>query len=71
MILSEVFDGESEYTNKDEEIPTLNDMRKVKLTLGSINRIRMARDVRDFERKTQLDMIRLQFAIPQESGPGI
>ena len=60
MNVTEIFESadenssEEEYMNPadDNEVPKLNDLRKTKLTLGQINRLRLIRDVRNFELKT-------------------
>ena len=57
---------ENEYMDpsEDNEVPKLNDLRKTKLTLGQINRMRLIRDVRNFEKKHSLENIRKQYGIP-------
>jgi hypothetical protein len=72
MTLTEMF--EDNYTNPkdDHSVPTLNDVRKTKLTLGQINRMRLIRDVRKFELRTNLEKVRKQYGPSPEAaaGPG-
>ena len=60
---------EVEYVDPsdDNEVPKLNDLRKTKLTLGQINRLRLIRDVRNFEQKSNLENIRKQYGKPAET----
>ena len=79
MNVTEIFESadenssEEEYMNPadDNEVPKLNDLRKTKLTLGQINRLRLIRDVRNFELKNRLEKTRKQYGRPVETGPGI
>jgi hypothetical protein len=79
MNITEMFPSQDEDTRRDEymdpaednEVPKLNDLRKTKLTLGQINRLRLIRDVRNFELKNNLENIRKQYAKPAETGPGM
>lgn len=52
-----------EYMNpaEDNEVPKLDDLRKTKLTLRQINQLRLIRDVRNFELKSDLENIRKQY----------
>jgi hypothetical protein len=75
MNITEMFqsDDEQERENEymdpgeDNEVPKLNDLRKTKLTLGQINRMRLIRDVRNFELKSNLENIRKQYGRPAET----
>ncbi|VVC06380.1 Uncharacterised protein [uncultured archaeon] len=58
------FDPEYEDASQDNEIPRLNDLRKTKLTLGQINRMRLIRDVRNFEIQQDLKNVRDQYGQP-------
>lgn len=64
--------GDDEYVDpaNDNEVPQLNDLRKTKLTLGQINRLRLVRDVRNFELKNNLEKIKKQYGRPPETEPG-
>jgi hypothetical protein len=72
MNINEMFEDQyEEITEKDyvdpsedNEIPKLDDLRKTKLTLGQINRLRLIRDVRNFELKSNLENIRKQYGRP-------
>ena len=76
MNITEMFEEQDEDTrtseymdpSEDNEVPKLNDLRKTKLTLGQINRMRLIRDVRNFELKNNLENIRKQYAKPVEAG---
>ena len=65
--------GDEEYMNPadDNEVPKLNDLRKTKLTLGQINRLRLIRDVRNFELKNRLEKTRKQYGAPAQTEPGL
>ncbi len=62
MILVELF-SEKPYSDpsKDQSIPKLGDVRKIKLTLAQINTLRKITDVRKFEKKAKLIDIRAQY----------
>ena len=47
--------------SEDNEVPKLDDLRKTKLTLGQINRMRLIRDVRNFELTNELEKTRKQY----------
>ena len=75
MIIAEMFENENEskYSDPadDNEVPKLNDLRKTKLTLGQINRLRLIQDVRNFELRSNMENIRLQYGKPPEqANPG-
>lgn len=77
MYLKNIFeDEELNYDmyvdpGKDNAIPSLSDLRKTKLTLGDINRMRLIRDVRNFEQQSNLENIKKQYGRSQEATPGI
>jgi hypothetical protein len=78
MNITDIFEQDEseqrdEYMNpaQDNEVPKLNDLRKVKLTLGQINRLRLIRDVRNFELKNNLENVRRQYGRPAETEPGV
>jgi hypothetical protein len=65
-------ESDNEYVNpaEDHSVPQLNDLRKTKLTLGQINRLRLIRDVRNFELKNSLENIRRQYGRPADAEAG-
>lgn len=76
MNITEVFDQETteeEYVDpsSDKEIPQLHDLRKTKLTLADINRLRLIKDVRDFEKKANLGNIKKQYRAAAGTEMGI
>ena len=79
MNITDIFEDQEEQDRTEEymdpaddnEVPKLNDLRKTKLTLGQINRMRLIRDVRAFELKSNLENIRKQYGRPPETEPGI
>ena len=57
MFIAELFDGRQPgyRTEKDDNsVQHLKDLRKSKITLGHINKLRMANDVRKFEHEDKL-----------------
>jgi hypothetical protein len=73
MILDEMFgeyDKGYENPQDDQEIPRLNDLRKVRLTLGHINQLRKIDDVRKFEMQQNLEDIQRQYGAPA-AGAGV
>ena len=71
MILSELFDqkdGKYYDSSEDQSRPSLDDLRKTKLTLNAINRMRCIRDVRNFELRSNLEKVRRQFGAAPENG---
>jgi hypothetical protein len=75
MVLNELFDQDEENyydPEQDQTVPKLTDLRKTKLTLGMISRMRLIRDVRNFELRTNLENVRRQFGqSPENAGGGI
>lgn len=74
MILDEMFgeyDKSYENPGDDQEVPKLNDLRKVRLTLGHINQLRKIEDVRQFELKQSLEDIQRQYGSPAEGAGGV
>ncbi len=67
MILTELF-SEQDYSepNKDQSVPRLSDVRKIKLSLAQINRLRIINDVRMVEKKAKLIDIKAQYGTPKE-----
>ena len=58
-------------TENDNEIPKLDDMRKVHLSLGQINRMRLVRDIKNLELKANLDKIKQQYGGTEQAQQGI
>ena len=72
MLLNEFLNDEVGYrTEKDDNsVLKLHDLRKTRLTLGQLNRLRIAHDVRKFEHETKLETITTQYAPPAEPAAG-
>jgi prephenate dehydrogenase len=67
MILNEIYSREPEaYQDvaQDNSQPTLNDLRKTRLTLRQLNKLRQMNDVRSFEYKEKLKQVKKQYAPP-------
>ena len=62
MILNEIYSREPEaYQNvaDDNSQPKLGELRKTRLTLRQINKLRMMNDVRSYEYKEKLKLIKI------------
>jgi hypothetical protein len=73
MILNELYHREPEaYQDvaQDNSQPQLGDLRKTRLTLRQIRKLRQMNDVRSFEYKEKLKLIRQQYA-PPPAPPGL
>ena len=73
MILNELYHREPEaYQDvaQDNSQPQLGDLRKTRLTLRQIRKLRQMNDVRSFEYKEKLKLIRQQYAQPP-APPGL
>lgn len=58
-------------TEKDDNsVKKLADLRKTRLTLGHLNKLRMANDVRKFEHEKKLENIKQQYTPPADPGMG-
>ena len=70
MLLTEFFNDEVGFrTEKDDNsVLKLHDLRKTRLTLGQLNRLRIANDVRKFEHESKLEAIKDQYTPPAEPG---
>lgn len=71
MFIAELFDGRQQgyRTEKDDNsVQHLKDLRKSKITLGHINKLRMANDVRKFEHEEQLKRVSKQYKAPAAEG---
>jgi hypothetical protein len=67
MILNELYHREPEaYQDvaQDNSQPQLGDLRKTRLTLRQIRKLRQMNDVRSYEYKEKLKLIRQQYAPP-------
>ena len=67
MILNEFFNKEPEAyqdLSQDNSQPELGDLRKTRLTLRQINKLRKMNDVRAYEYKEKLKLVRQQYAPP-------
>jgi hypothetical protein len=73
MILNELYHREPEaYQDvaQDNSQPQLGDLRKTRLTLRQIRKLRQMNDVRSYEYKEKLKLIRQQYA-PPPAPPGL
>jgi hypothetical protein len=67
MILNEIYDrAEPGYqdVSQDNSQPALGDLRKTRLTLRQLNKLRQMNDVRSFEYKEKLKLVKQQYAPP-------
>jgi hypothetical protein len=67
MILNEIYSREPaayQDLSQDNSQPQLGDLRKTRLTLKQINKLRQMNDVRSYEYKEKLKLIRQQYAPP-------
>jgi hypothetical protein len=67
MILNEFFNKEPEAyqdLSQDNSQPELGDLRKTRLTLRQLNKLRKMNDVRTYEYKEKLKLVRQQYAPP-------
>jgi hypothetical protein len=73
MILNELYHREPEAyqdVGQDNSQPQLGDLRKTRLTLRQIRKLRQMNDVRSFEYKEKLKLVRQQYA-PPPAMPGL
>jgi hypothetical protein len=73
MILNELYHREPESyqdVSQDNSQPKIGDLRKTHLTLRQLRKLRMMNDVRTFEYKEKLALIRKQYA-PPPAPPGL
>jgi hypothetical protein len=73
MILNELYHREPEaYQDvaQDNSQPQTGDLRKTRLTLRQIRKLRQMNDVRSYEYKEKLKLIRQQYA-PPPAMPGL
>lgn len=72
MIVNELFDPPKPGYQSGAEDHTplkLSDLRKTRLTLGDLNRLRMASDVRKVEHENKLEKITAQYKPPAAAAP--
>ena len=72
MILNELYNREpSAYqdVNSDNSQPRLGDTRKTRLTLRQLRKLRQMNDVRTYEYKEKLKLVRQQYAPPAAPPP--
>ena len=73
MILNELYQREPEAyqdVSQDNSQPRLGDLRKTRLTLRQLRKLRQMNDVRTYEYKEKLKLIRQQYA-PPPAPPGL
>lgn len=69
MLLQEFWDKEPEAyqdLSQDNSQVQLGDLRKSRLTLRQLNKLRKMNDVRAFEYKEKLKLVRQQYAPPPQ-----
>jgi hypothetical protein len=69
MRLTEVFEREPvalQDLAADNSQVTLNDLRKTRLTLRQLNKLRKMNDIRAYEQKEKLKLVRQQYAPPPQ-----
>lgn len=73
MILNELYNREPESyqdVGADNSQPRLGDTRKTRLTLRQLRKLRQMNDVRTYEYKEKLKLVRQQYA-PPAAPPGL
>ena len=73
LILNELYQREPEAyqdVSQDNSQPQLGDLRKTRLTLRQLRKLRQMNDVRTYEYKEKLKLIRQQYA-PPPAPPGL
>jgi hypothetical protein len=68
MILNEIYERSPaayQDVSQDNSQPRLGDLRKTRLTLRQINKLRQMNDVRSYEYKEKLKLVRQQYAPPE------
>jgi hypothetical protein len=73
MILNELYNREPDAyqdVNSDNSQPRLGDTRKTRLTLRQLRKLRQMNDVRTYEYKEKLKLVRQQYA-PPAAPPGL
>ena len=67
MILKEIYDRDHagfQDVAQDNSQPELGDLRKTRLTLRQLNKLRQMNDVRSFEYREKLKLVKQQYAPP-------
>ena len=67
MILNELYrkePGAYQDLSQDNSQPELKNLRKTRLTLRQLNKLRQMNDVRSYEYKEKLKLVRQQYAPP-------
>jgi DNA-directed RNA polymerase delta subunit len=73
MILNEIYEKSPaayQDLNQDNSQIKLGDLRKTRLTLRQLNKLRQMNDVRSYEYKEKLKLVRQQYA-PPPVAPGL
>ena len=73
MILNEIYEkspGAYQDLSQDNSQIKLGDLRKTRLTLRQLNKLRQMNDVRSYEYKEKLKLVRQQYA-PPPAAPGL
>jgi len=73
MILNEIYEKSPaayQDLSQDNSQLKLGDMRKTRLTLRQLNKLRQMQDVRSYEYKEKLKLVRQQYA-PPPVAPGL
>ena len=73
MILNEIYEKSPEAyqdVSQDNSATSLNSLRKTRLTLRQLNKLRQMNDVRTYEYKEKLKLVRQQYA-PPAAPPGL
>lgn len=73
MILNELYNREPnayQDVSSDNSQPRLGDTRKTRLTLRQLRKLRQMNDVRTYEYKEKLKLVRQQYA-PPAAPPGL
>lgn len=73
MNLNEIYDRAApgyQDLSQDNSQPTLSDLRKTRLTLRQLNKLRQMNDVRSFEYKEKLKLVKQQYA-PAPAAPAL
>jgi hypothetical protein len=68
MRFNDLITAEDEVENEiDPEVAFYGDLRRKRLTLEHVNRLRKIRDLRDYENKQRLELVRKMYARPSEA----
>lgn len=73
MFLNEIYDRNIpgyQDLDQDNSQPRLGDLRKTRLTLRQLNKLRQMNDIRSFEYKEKLKLVKQQYA-PPPALPGL